>query len=1480
MSAAPMVCLRPLKHAIWAIALATIALRFPTGAIGASEAPVSDVHLAASDIEASAISINDPEGRLPSVTVGGRPPTDPASPADAAGSEGKPGGGGGEADVDASPNAKTVKGNIDAIIEGMEAFRPGQRQLKRGSTFDEHEPLRTNLAVENLQNLEATLATQWLSNAVKEGGEQRCKEAKALHEQCPGAEDALSPLQCSMEEIPQAKEVAVAVESATSASDPAAQQACARILTKLLHYIDLMVFYTPFASYQEGVSPQEALEKAFSHWELSREGGSGGQAQGSDAGDAARDAAPSIVELRQVFSYISKRITSSHRGPELQAVKEEVLKEPVHAKELLFKGLTTAVLQKNPKAMLFLSAAYNPALKAGLMLLLLAHLRFEELFRGTRHSPRSRMFPNLITFLSSPTASQRQQTDTLCQVKLQKIRELPKVPSGYRFIPRIFLIRKSLSVGIMRLACDQLDGAVTDISENYQRGLNHFNEIMSHLPPEERRQAVTLQKNTAPAVNLRRLCFGLATQPGADLIEKPQPCSLNELRLPQKENGSSPSFLEAGENAIAKPEASDQTALSLDGDKTDFYLDLIITIGNGCSLHAGEEICCLSTMSAGNDFPLSRDPRTFEEIVAATNKNTAACDKVRSDGFNREIAKRGLKSAMEFAQKCTDTKSLEMWKEWKCEKYFINLHCSYLHSAWLTISNRIDISKILGWLARQESCIGHHCQDWQKLHPYKVLASRSAAYELLGFYSAWVRAVIVFHDWFGLYSFDKKNMLTADAIHQLNGFQATYMVEGKYERRGFLRKLLGARKKKQKLTTSHVRFLMSQLSGEAMFALQSAFRPVVHPDTFHVLNQYQTFMSEASGEQSEPGGIAQRLEMINRTWTYAGMPQNVQEKVRQGLSPKMEDYKGLDLTKAPPETNDMSQSLKKELLTVMATLSRDPAMQEEFWLSCRGPSWSSSSLQLFRDSHHLLTQAGDELLLVGIVINPNQTSAGLHKNLLDRLFKAVRGAVNKFLRYPVYVLQHATYVAVVPDYARVALVVKELSQIYIRNSEVFSDANVFRSAVNAMLEIQQSAFFSPAGLPAAVPVTALLRNVDPYYNMMDAKQRAAEFRRSVMATFYAHIWKLVMNLSFETMVSPKATQKREKQYSDPAWQRALMDPLQMNSFRMVLCGGDLGYTMFDKTFSREQKRMLRSVKFGSGLMFSHNMLMAGKVYTELGYVSYGNFITAQAPFLGKVITDWMEKRQRDRVREIFGWIGLALFFVGTVVQLRTVDGTCDSLRSIANALNDVASSDIGRSLVPDAVGNQSGLTGAGACGPLGICLDGVDKVAGGVDNPADVPPVPDMSASPVLTAIFIVARTVLMATLSSLLGPAVSIYLIVSSHWKFLERLETAVENLFKWIVYKIRHSKFGRWFVKLRESRKSKQEAKRLAELAGKQAEASGSEEGSVGDLESDTYPVDTIEWDGMFDTGNEETPPKKPPKGNKFKKLLFKKKSSKKKK
>lgn len=89
--------------------------------------------------------------------------------------------------------------------------------------------------------------------------------------------------------------------------------------------------------------------------------------------------------------------------------------------------------------------------------------------------------------------------------------------------------------------------------------------------------------------------------------------------------------------------------------------------------------------------------------------------------------------------------------------------------------------------------------------------------------------------------------------------------------------------------------------------------------------------------------------------------------------------------------------------------------------------------------------------------------------------------------------------------------------------------------------------------------------------------------------------------------------------------------------------------------------------------------------------------------------------------------------------------------------------------------------------------------------------------------------------------------------------------NFFKWLVYKIKHSNFGRWFANIRASRKAKREAKRLAELAGKQKKKNQTADQSLSEIEGDSeFNMDDLNsrWKGMIQddsSGQTESPKRK---------------------
>lgn len=100
------------------------------------------------------------------------------------------------------------------------------------------------------------------------------------------------------------------------------------------------------------------------------------------------------------------------------------------------------------------------AVKIGLLLLFLAHIRFDELFVGGGQSPMVRPYPQMFLFLSSAVTERRRLLDNVCQIKLQKLRESPRLPKSLLVVPRVFFERQQFNTGYSRLACDLLEDAI------------------------------------------------------------------------------------------------------------------------------------------------------------------------------------------------------------------------------------------------------------------------------------------------------------------------------------------------------------------------------------------------------------------------------------------------------------------------------------------------------------------------------------------------------------------------------------------------------------------------------------------------------------------------------------------------------------------------------------------------------------------------------------------------------------------------------------------------------------------------------------------------------------------------------------------------------------------------------------------------------------------------------------------------------------
>lgn len=106
-----------------------------------------------------------------------------------------------------------------------------------------------------------------MSTYVAGGGTRSCNKLKSIAPKCPGAEHEIQLLNCQMNELGEAQELAVQVEDVILGSEGGQiHRHCSYILLKLLQYIDLMVLWGPFRANEQGYSPKESLNFAFSQW--------------------------------------------------------------------------------------------------------------------------------------------------------------------------------------------------------------------------------------------------------------------------------------------------------------------------------------------------------------------------------------------------------------------------------------------------------------------------------------------------------------------------------------------------------------------------------------------------------------------------------------------------------------------------------------------------------------------------------------------------------------------------------------------------------------------------------------------------------------------------------------------------------------------------------------------------------------------------------------------------------------------------------------------------------------------------------------------------------------------------------------------------------------------------------------------------------------------------------------------------------------
>ncbi|CDJ64390.1 hypothetical protein, conserved [Eimeria necatrix] len=507
--------------------------------------------------------------------------------------------------------------------------------------------------------------------------------------------------------------------------------------------------------------------------------------------------------------------------------------------------------------------------------------------------------------------------------------------------------------------------------------------------------------------------------------------------------------------------------------------------------------------------------------------------------------------------------------------------------------------------------------------------------------------------------------------------------------------------------------------------------------------------SEKSGARSRAGGLSERLDSLIAETATSGLPQKLKEKLTAGEKTTVKDFEGINFAHVEqPKPTTWQKYLKLELLDSMHEWLRQPETTERIKNECNGGK-GSNIVALFRDSMDLLKSSeAENLTLIGKVVSPRETSVGKPWG-----FKSV---LQKLLRLPPYKTQHHSFVAVDVKIPETLEIVRVLVNVYTQNKGNFANQEVFFRAVTDLFEHYEQKNRLSSGGPLGVPESLLVPPLHRNYAALPKEDRLQALKDSAMANFFRHIWTLIFSVSAHNILNAGNLDSLEKTFSDEAWQLSINDPFQASSFGMVMMGGDMGLKLFNELLPTDQKRMLKKAKYGSPTVFTSQMQLTGSLLSASGHSGLGMFLHAQSVYFGVMIKKWIQKRKEDRIREIISWLTLGMFFAASFVQVT------DGVMEITNTGNETG---------------QASMTGS--CPPMGLCVDSSGNTF--IANP---------TGSPALTALQVVMKTGLMASMAMIAGPLVAVYNIAVSHIQILSRLEMALGNTFRQLVTRLSKSK------------------------------------------------------------------------------------------
>ncbi|KAL8429362.1 hypothetical protein Efla_001200 [Eimeria flavescens] len=1163
--------------------------------------------------------------------------------------------------------------------------------------------------------------------------QKACGDLKAF-----GCEGIFTKIDCEAVDLQALRQTLVRADMRVGEAQHATPN-CVKALKKGLILYDLVAVATPFTVFQtsktkDAYSSLEALFKALRIEIPKVKVESEGQSEGD-----------SKVETQFLEMNILRRGRKK--------VPQDLAEELSHVGGTVSKALVT-----HPNSYLAFAGTGGPLASFIINWLYQVFARFEEFFKGSQTSRRP--LAPLVSLLTEGHQLRILHLYRMCGVVLGGRRTTPKLPANSLFVPMELFTRRSNLVGLPRLSCDVMTQSLLALHMAEINAIERLNAVKDRLPPTQLERAVPLELSAGGVTNLQRLCLGFRAQHQEDMF-KSLSCSLGDTLLASLEAKAEGEITRSSESSFVEAASAQEGPAAKENEQT-------------------------ASQNAHLTFSLL-ELRAGNRKAAAKLLNTDA-------GSSLKICLKALKGSEEEAANyatesllCSEKWQKKVWeRRLRCPAKLVKLQCGATEGIYNIFEGGMSgsIESFLGYLAKRTACGSEEARCSESLmakqSPFKVIANDAGMFNKGIQYTPGAENMLRIFLLLSGNSWKKAKdlMMGADGVDvmlrnfsALAGERKTSTLLSRWLPRTLVK--LVKRRLGKKYSKRHLHTLISKLPANFFMQLRTCIEVVVHPLAFLQLNQLSFTRSEPDGERSSAGGLSQKLDSMLGEAATKGFPQRLKEKLQAGETVTTKDYRGINFALVEaPKARTWQEYLKMETLDHLSSWLQYPENRERLQYECSG-GMPSNLFAVVRDSMELLSSAeAENLILIGKVVSPKETSLGEPK-----LFKRV---LSKVLRLPPFKAQHHSFVGVKIDIPEAIKAIRALVSIYTQHKVLFDNQHVFVNAVLDLFAHYERKYDSPSRKLLGVPENALVPVLNPLYASMPTSDRLRELKDSALAQFFRHIWTLMFSVSANAMLNAAHVDGLEKTFTQEAWSKSINDPFQASSFGMILMGSDIGLQLFNQLLPGDQRKMLMRSKYGSAAVFTSQTQLTGSLLSASGHPGLGTFLHAQAVYFGVMIRRWIGKRASDRVREILSWLSLGLFFASSFIQ--AMDG-----------ISEMAST-----------GNQTGQASMGSsCPPMGVCLS----------NSGDAF-VADPTGSPALTALQVILKTGIMASFATFAGPVVAVYNIAVSNFEILSRLEMAVGNAVKRILTRLAKSKAVKNIKKLFKTREDVENEKKLAKL------------------------------------------------------------------